>query len=215
MTKYVYDYPRPGLTSDIVLFRLNDKILELLLIERGDYPFIGSWALPGGFVDDGESAEIAAKRELLEETGINNTELKEVCTTTTPGRDPRGWTVSIIFMGFVTTKIQAIAGDDARLVRWFPVTSLPEMAFDHHEMVIKTIEKLKEIALFRIFGFEVLSTNFSLEELTDIYRQINLSEEQIESLIEKLINSKAILLMDDKYRFSLENVSNIMEEGFL
>lgn len=214
MTKYVYEYPRPGLTSDIVLFRLNDETLELLLIERGDYPFIGHWALPGGFVDEGESAEIAAKRELLEETGIKNTELNQVFSTTTPGRDPRGWTVSVIFIGFVTPEVLAVAGDDARLVQWFPVTNLPKMAFDHLEMVLLTMNNLKEKALFRIFGFEVLNTSFSLQKLTNIYRQINLSEDQIKSIVEKLINSKVILTKDNAYWFSSEKVNKILEEGF-
>jgi 8-oxo-dGTP diphosphatase len=214
MTKFSYDYPRPGLTSDIVLFRLNNETIELLLIERGDYPFIGSWALPGGFVDDGESAEDAAKRELLEETAIENVDLQQVYTTTTPGRDPRGWTVSVIFTGFISTDVFAKAGDDARIVRWFPITNIPEMAFDHQEIVQKTIEKLKENALFKIFGFEMLGATFNLNKLKSIYKQIKLSEKQINSVIKKLALSEIILNKNDKYWFSNENITKILKEGF-
>lgn len=215
MGNFSYDYPRPGLTSDVVLFRFVNDTFEILLIERGDYPFIGSWALPGGFVDEGETAEVAANRELLEETGIRNVKLQQVYTTTTPNRDPRGWTVSVIFTGFVSEHIIAVAGDDARNTAWFPIKKIPEMAFDHKEAVQNAIEKLRENALFKLFGYEVLTTSFHPDKLTKIYEQLALSVKQISFIIERLKKHKVLLEEQNNYHFSAKNIDRIMNEGFV
>jgi 8-oxo-dGTP diphosphatase len=145
--KYVYDWPRPMVTVDAVVFGFFKNKAKLLLIERKKGPFKGKWALPGGFVEIDEELEDAVARELAEETGLRNIRLEQMHTFGTVGRDPRGRQITIVFMGIATkgrTKIKA--GDDAAEVRWFDIEKLPkDLAFDHNEIVEFGIEKLKTI----------------------------------------------------------------------
>jgi 8-oxo-dGTP diphosphatase len=139
-TAFCYDHPRPALTADAVVLRsaggVADRNLEILLIQRGNHPFAGHWALPGGFVDRGESPEEAARRELCEETGLSAGELTQVGAFGDPGRDPRGWVVSVAYVvRLKTTSNVAVAGDDASKVRWWPANRLPPLAFDHARIV--------------------------------------------------------------------------------
>ncbi|HRT31038.1 MAG TPA: NUDIX hydrolase, partial [Anaerolineae bacterium] len=98
---YTYDYPRPMLTVDIALARPGPRGPEVLLIQRGHPPFKGAWALPGGFVEEGETLEQAARRELQEETGLTDLPLQQLAAFGDPGRDPRGWTVSVVFWSWL------------------------------------------------------------------------------------------------------------------
>lgn len=118
------DYPRPSLTADNCIFRVGpDGALKLLLIRRGGHPFLGCWALPGGFVSPGETALEASKRELLEETGVEGLALEPVGLYSTPGRDPRGWTISQAHIAVDDLVATAHAGDDAAAAAWFDVAS--------------------------------------------------------------------------------------------
>ena len=129
--QHTYDYPRPALTVDVVLLT-RDAIPQLLLIRRKKPPFAGSWAFPGGFVESGETLVEAARRELLEETTLTAPELEQLYTAGDPGRDPRGWTISVAFLGRVDRKkAKPKAADDASAAKWFPLDDLPELAFDH------------------------------------------------------------------------------------
>jgi len=133
--KHCYDYPRPAVTADIALFRGQEDSLEILLIQRKKDPFEGYWALPGGFVDENERLQDAAARELMEETSLQARKLEQFGAFGDPGRDPRGHTVSIGFFGEVRGKGTGAAGDDAADIRWFPVSRLPKLAFDHKKVV--------------------------------------------------------------------------------
>ena len=131
------DYPKPSLTADMAIFRaaenpcrdadgaavggVDASAWELLLIRRGGHPYLGCWALPGGFVEPGESCDAAAKRELAEETGLIDVALEQFGLYSTPGRDPRAWTVSGAYLGTVPSSCAARAGDDAADARWFRV----------------------------------------------------------------------------------------------
>ena len=133
---YTYDYPRPALTVDAVIFRWNGNRLEVLLIRRKHYPFEGMWALPGGFVDMEETCEEAIVRELMEETSLEVPVLKQMHTFSALGRDPRGRTVSVTFSGVADIEKSAVkGGDDASDARWFQLDKLPELAFDHIEAI--------------------------------------------------------------------------------
>ena len=142
------NYPKPALTADIAIFAGTGKRCRLLLIRRGGHPFLGCWALPGGFADEGETIERTAARELEEETGISGLELRLVGVYSAPGRDPRGWTVSAAYAARVPEgALKAVAGDDAAETRWFELTldeagnvrpALPEgerLAFDHAQII--------------------------------------------------------------------------------
>ncbi len=143
--KYVYDWPRPMVTVDAAVFTFSSDIVKVLLINRGNEPFKGKWALPGGFVGMDEELEDAVVRELEEETGLTGVRLEQMRTFGTIGRDPRGRQITIVFMGIASeeqTKIKA--GDDAAQAQWFDIEELPEdMAFDHNEVVKFAVEKLK------------------------------------------------------------------------
>jgi 8-oxo-dGTP diphosphatase len=139
---YTYKYPRPALTVDAVVFRKNDAKTDVLLIQRKNPPFQGRWALPGGFVDMDETLEKAVHRELMEETGIRNVQLQQLHAFSTPGRDPRGHTISVVFWGILDADQNPVAGDDAENAGWFEISKLPKLSFDHQEIVEMAIQKL-------------------------------------------------------------------------
>ncbi|GAB4280287.1 MAG: hypothetical protein Kow0056_14510 [Coriobacteriia bacterium] len=135
--KYKYEHPRAALTVDIAVVRGPEPDREILLIQRKFEPFEGKWALPGGFVNENEPLEEAARRELAEETGIEGVgRLIQVGAYGDPGRDPRGWTVSVVFLARLPEGgREPRAGDDAADARWFPAWDLPDLAFDHDRIV--------------------------------------------------------------------------------
>jgi 8-oxo-dGTP diphosphatase len=132
--KYVYDFPRASVTVDIVV-ATTERAPRVLLIRRKRAPFAGRWALPGGFIDMEEKLEESARRELLEETGLKPRTLQQLATYGDPGRDPRGRTISVVFLARVAAAAGAQAGDDAAETRWFPLAKLPPLAFDHRRIL--------------------------------------------------------------------------------
>ena len=139
---FCYDYPRPAVTVDIAIF--TGEVPELLLIKRKHFPFEGYWALPGGFVEMDESLEEAALRELEEETGVSGVPLTEVGAFGDPDRDPRGRVITIAYAAVLEKPVLKVeTGSDASEVAWFLTTNLPTLAFDHGEIIRKTLEKLK------------------------------------------------------------------------
>jgi 8-oxo-dGTP diphosphatase len=136
MKEYKYEYPRPALTVDIIVLRNVCTDPEILLIKRLKSPFKDSWALPGGFVDMDETLEQAALRELKEETGVNDIILNQFKAYSDINRDPRGRTISMVFIGISKIDIEVIAGDDAKEASWFSINNLPQLAFDH-TLIIK------------------------------------------------------------------------------
>jgi 8-oxo-dGTP diphosphatase len=138
---YTYEWPRPMVTVDAIVFRPavapNPQAAEweVLLIERGRDPFAGSWALPGGFVDIDEDLEPAAHRELEEETGLSGIALEQLRTFGTPGRDPRGRSVTVAYVGTAPAGATVLAADDAAAARWWPLSALPDLAFDHDDVL--------------------------------------------------------------------------------
>lgn len=126
-------------TVDVVLVKPNLK--QLLLIKRKNEPFKDCWALPGGFVDENEDLEAAAKRELEEETQVKISALEQIGAYGKPFRDPRSHVVSIAYFGKVNDKIIAKASDDAKEANWFSINDLPELAFDHQDIISDAFKK--------------------------------------------------------------------------
>lgn len=134
--------PGPMLTVDVVALACRAAPPRLLLVQRRHPPFAGSWALPGGFVEPGEQVLDAAPRELSEETGVRVERPELLGVYDTPGRDPRGWTVSVVYLAQLDDEPLAKGADDAQDARWFPVDSLPRLAFDHTVIVADALERL-------------------------------------------------------------------------
>ncbi|HYV37920.1 MAG TPA: NUDIX hydrolase, partial [Gemmataceae bacterium] len=120
--RFCYDYPRPAVTADVVIVT-KDRRRRVLLIRRKHAPFAGLWALPGGFVNEDEGLETAARRELREETGLDTGRIEQLAAFGDPGRDPRGHTVTIAFLAQVdAAQLRPVAADDAADVAWFPLS---------------------------------------------------------------------------------------------
>lgn len=137
MLTFEYEFPRPAVSVDVVLLAGPPAGLHVLLIRRASEPFAGAWALPGGFLDEDERLEDAARRELAEETAFEfRGPLVQVGAFGDPGRDPRGWTVSVAFVGRAYEGLPAVTGgDDAAEAAWHPLGALPNLAFDHDEIL--------------------------------------------------------------------------------
>ena len=131
---YIYDYPRPAVTADSVVIA-NEKEPKVLLIQRGNEPFKGQWALPGGFLNMDETTEQCAVRELEEETGLKVTEIKQIGAYSKVDRDPRGRTITVAYLAIID-KVENVKGlDDAAKAQWFPISNLPKLVFDHEEII--------------------------------------------------------------------------------
>ncbi len=132
---YTYDYPRPMVTVDVLVVAPGPEGIEILLIRRGNDPFKGAWALPGGFLDLDEELEEAARRELREETGLSVSTLREIGVFGAIGRDPRGRTITAAYLAFLDERPAPRAGDDAVEAAWFPLDTQRKLAFDHEEII--------------------------------------------------------------------------------
>ncbi|PNH10108.1 ADP-ribose pyrophosphatase [Tetrabaena socialis] len=144
---HTYEYPRPAVTVDTIVVAVptEDEPAQILLIRRRFPPFKDCWALPGGFVDEGEGLDPAAGRELQEETSVDpsSVALTQVGAFGDPGRDPRGWTVTVAYAALVpSTNMGVKAADDAQDARWFDVGALPQLAFDHRRVVRAALRHL-------------------------------------------------------------------------
>lgn len=169
---FTYEFERPGLTVDGVIYGLDldEATLKVVLVERDVEPFEGIWALPGGFVRKGESLEQAALREVREETGITDVFLEQLYTFGNPKRDPRGWVVSVAYYALVAPdQHHLLATTDARRAEWFPINKLPELAFDHKEILETALQRLRGKLSYAPIGFELLPDKFSIRQLQTLY----------------------------------------------
>ncbi len=144
MASYTYEYPRPMVTVDAVVFCGSVTTRQVALIRRLNDPYAGCWALPGGFVDMDESLETAAARELREETGLDCATLQQFHTFGNPGRDPRGRNICVAYVGVLPEEVPLQAADDAAEAAWFPINALPPLAFDHDKIVAMACAMVQE-----------------------------------------------------------------------
>ena len=223
---YTYEYPRPALTVDCVVFGIDEEDLKVMLIQRDLEPFAGTWALPGGFVHMEESLEVAARRELEEETGLKDVFLEQLFTFGRPDRDPRGRVVSVAYVALVNIlEHQVQARTDARDAAWFPIVDPPALPFDHEQILQVAHERLKGKVRYQPIGFELLPDLFTLSQLQHVYETI------LERPLDKRNFRRKVLTFGfveetgqiqqnvahraaKLYRFNKERYDSLVESGF-
>lgn len=176
-TAQTYDvtkYDRPSVTVDVVIFTLIDTSLHVLLVQRRNWPHEGQWAIPGGFVEMSESLDEAARRELEEETGLQDVYLEQLYTFGTPGRDPRTRVISVAYIALIRADAQSLrVSEESTGLNWFPVNALPGvLAFDHDDILAVALGRLRSKLEYTTLAFQLLPEVFSILELKRIYEQI-------------------------------------------
>ncbi len=141
---YTYKYPRPAVTADCIVITSEEEP-RVLLIERGEEPFKGCWAIPGGFLNMDETTEQCAIRELEEETGLKIDKANQIGAYCKVDRDPRGRTISVAYLAIVERPLEVSGQDDAAKAKWFPVNALPPLAFDHDEIMADAMTKYAQL----------------------------------------------------------------------
>ncbi len=222
-----YEFARPALTVDCVVFGLDDEDLKGLLIRRGLEPFEGCWALPGGFVRVGESVDDAARRELQEETGLECGFLEQLYTFGCPDRDPREHVVTVAYYALVNIRDHRVrAATDASEADWYSVAQLPILAFDHKQILEAGLARLQGKVRYQPIGFELLPRKFTLSQLQHLYETI------LERPLDKRNFRRKVLAMgfveetDEMekdvphraarlYRFNERKYRRLVKQGFL
>ena len=141
---YTYKYPRPAVTADCVVITSEEEP-RVLLIERGDEPYKGCWAIPGGFLNMDETTEQCAIRELEEETGLKIDQASQIGAYSKVDRDPRGRTISVAYLSIVERPLEVSGQDDAAKAKWFSVNALPPLAFDHDKIMADAMTKYAQL----------------------------------------------------------------------
>lgn len=173
---YSYDYPRPSVTVDIILFTFHEDRLKVLLIRRSHAPFADRWALPGGFVNIDEDLEEAARRELNEETNVSDVYLEQLYTFGDPDRDPRGRVITVAYFALLSNdqvnQLQIRGASDAGKAAWWDIYALPELAFDHARILHYAVQRLRWKLEWTALGFLLLPAEFTLSELQRVYETV-------------------------------------------
>lgn len=216
--QYCYRYPRPAVTTDCVIFGYEHGQLRVLLIERGNEPFKGRWALPGGFVKMDETAEEGARRELQEETALDCSFMQQLHAYSSVDRDPRERVITIAYLAL--TKIQDVeGGDDASKARWFGINEVPSLAFDHDKILRDALCRLRELIHFHPIGYELLPEKFTMKDLQTLYESILGVSFDRRNFAKKMLHLD-ILSLDDSastpylYSFNLNKYNELKQRGF-
>ena len=222
---YTYKYPHPAVTTDCVIFGYDLREgLSVLLVQRGIDPYKGRWAFPGGFLKMDEDADTGARRELMEETGFEAGSITQFGAFTDVDRDPRERVITIAYMALVR-KGSVQGGDDAADARWFPVSTVPPLAFDHDRILRIALERLKEQIHFRPVGFELLPEVFTLPQLQALYEAIlgvRFDRRNFASKMQKLgllvptgeRPADAARRIPQTYRFNAQKYDELKQSGF-
>jgi 8-oxo-dGTP diphosphatase len=221
-----YEYPRPALTVDCVVFGLDEGELEVMLIRRGLEPFAGRWALPGGFVHIDETLDEAARRELEEETGLRKVYLEQLFTFGAIDRDPRERVVTVAYYALVKLSDHKVrAATDATDAAWFSLSDLPELAFDHHQILEVALERLKNKVRYQPIGFELLPKKFTLTQLQRMYEIILDRPLDKRNFRKKILSMDLLIELDEVqkdvahraarlYKFDDRHYRKLVKQGF-
>jgi 8-oxo-dGTP diphosphatase len=226
MSTFTYEYARPALTVDCVVFGLDEHDLKVLLIQRKLTPFQHGWALPGGFVRIDETIDDAARRELEEEAGVSDVYLEQLFTFGALDRDPRERIVTVAYYALAKLSDHRIrAATDAMGVGWFGLDDLPKLAFDHADIVQRAHERLRGKVRYAPVGFELLPARFSLTQLQRLY-EIILGTDLDKRNFRKKILAMDLLVETDEveqgvrhraarlYRFDRRKYDRLTKQGF-
>lgn len=223
---YCYSHPRPALAVDCVVFGLDAESLKVLLIERDREPFAGRWALPGGFVRLQETLDEAARRELREETGLENLYLEQLYTFGELDRDPRERVVSVAYYALVRLlDHQVQAATDARRVGWFGIDDLPTLVFDHARIVEAAHQRLCNKVRYQPIGFELLPPKFTLRQLQHLYETVLDRPLDKRNFRKKVLSMDLLLELDEVetdvrhraarlYQFDKRKYDKLLRRGF-
>jgi len=223
---FSYEYARPALTVDCVVFGLDEVDLKVLLIQRGQPPFRGKWAIPGGFVQVDETLEEAARRELEEETGVRGVFIEQLFTFGAVDRDPRERVVSVAYFALVNLRDHRIrAASDARNAAWFALDDVPSLAFDHDEMLDVAVKRLQGKVRYQPIGFELLPAKFTLTQLQHLYEKILDRPLDKRNFRRKVLATGVLKELDEVqqdvahraarlYRFDRRAYRRLVKEGF-
>src|SRR6266487_766419 len=166
-------YERPSVTVDVVMMSLRQQDLEVLLVNRHSWPYKGMWAIPGGFVHIDESLEEAARRELREQTDVQDVYLEQLYTFGDPARDLRTRVITVVYFALLdAAQLQASADSDKEYVGWFSVYHLPPLAFDHVQILQYALNRLRGKLAYTTIAFRLLPEQFTLRELQQVYEMI-------------------------------------------
>ena len=223
-----YEFPKADNTADAVVFGidLEENALKVLLIERGreGEPYFGYWALPGGFINMGESLDVTAPRELLEETGVSLSYMEQLYTFSAPGRDPRGRVIATAYLGLVRPQAVTLkAADDAVNARWYAVTQLPRLGFDHRKIIRVGLRRLRSKVRWQPVGIDLLPEEFTLTQLQQVY-EVVLQRELDKRTFRKKVLRFGVLIETGRtkrnghrpaklYRFDREAYQKLVAEG--
>lgn len=215
----------PAIAVDNVVLTFRDKALQVLLVQRKDNPYKGSWALPGGFVGNQESLEAAALRELLEETGIRKAFIEQLHTFGAVDRDPRGRVVSVAFYALVRAEqSHTVPGSDASDAQWFNVHELPDLGFDHVEIITYALSQLKQKFRFQPICFELLPKEFTMTQMQRLYESVLETELDKRNFRKKIASLDLLTTANAKqhtenkrspilYRFDMAKFADLSESG--
>lgn len=188
---FQHDYSPLAVSVDLAIFTIRDQQLRLRLIRRSGEPYRGRWALPGGFVHLDESLDAAARRKLGEETGVGGAYLEQLYTFGQPERDPRGRVIAVAYYALIPTdRLRWCTAADAEAIGWFALDELPELAFDHADIIALAHQRLSAKVDYSTIAFQLMPEKFTLAELQAVYEII------LRAQIDKRNFRKRILALD-------------------
>jgi 8-oxo-dGTP diphosphatase len=221
---YQYKYPHPAVTTDCVVFGFDGTSMKVLLVERGGEPFKGQLALPGGFLNMDETADECAVRELEEETGLKNIFVEQFHTFSGVERDPRERVLSVAYYALAPT-LEVHGGDDAASAQWYDLQEIPQLAFDHLQILQMALRCLKERIHFKPIGFELLPEVFKMTQLQNLYEAILEVKFDRRNFYKKMMSLELLEMADPAqdtsnrrvpilYRFNRERYEELKTKGF-
>ncbi|WMX12502.1 MULTISPECIES: NrtR DNA-binding winged helix domain-containing protein [unclassified Aureispira] len=217
---------KPSVTVDCVVFGLDKSAdVRVLLIKRAYEPFKNAWAIPGGFIKENETLDAAAQRELEEETGVRDIFIEQLYTFGSLDRDPRGHVISVAYFALINLEEHPTsAATDAQDAQWFKLSEVPELAFDHAQILDMAIKRLDSKVRYQPIGFELLPDKFTLSELQNLYETIlgrALNRRNFRSKILKMGILEQLERQKDVphrpaflYKFNKEKYEELTKNGF-